>query len=168
MKLLGKLFLILFRNIRGGIIGSKIRVFSLRCMGCKCAKNAFIGTNITFVRPDRLTIGNNTSIHEGCYIDASGTVIIGSNVSIAHGVSIVSFNHSYSDQNTPIKEQPLIYEPIVIENNVWIGCKVTLLAGTTIKSRTVVAANAVCNKIYEKGIIIGGLPGKKIKKIWFH
>lgn len=154
-----------FCNIRLGKYGSSIRCYFLKAMGCSIGKSCYIGSNVTIVDANKLIMGDSVSVHQNCYIDASGGVEIGNNVSIAHGVSIVSFNHTYKDKNCPIKNQPIEYSPILIGNNVWIGCKATILAGTTIKDRTIVAANALCNKKYGDGIIIGGVPAKLIKSI---
>lgn len=62
----------LVRNLRFGAYGSRIRCALLRRMGVKIGSNTFIGPNITIVHPEYLTIGNNVSIHQDCYIDAIG------------------------------------------------------------------------------------------------
>ena len=56
-------------------------------------------------------------------------------------------------------------EDIVIDDNVWIGTKVTCLKGVHVSSDSVVAATTtLCKKYEEKNVIIGGVPGKVIKK----
>lgn len=155
----------LVRNLRFGTYGSRIRCALLRRMGVKIGANTFIGPNITIVHPECLTIGNNVSIHQDCYIDAVGIVQIGNDISIAHQVSIISFNHRFSNPSTPIRNQGYDIQKITIDDNVWIGCKSVLLPGTHIKSRSVVAAMALCNKEYLGNEIIGGLPAHHIKDI---
>lgn len=155
----------LSRNIRFGIIGSNLRRFFLLKLGADISESAFIGANTTIVSPNNLRIGNNVSIHENCYIDASGKILIGDNVSIAHGTSLISFNHTYKDKTTPIKEQPLEFKKIIINDNCWIGCKCVILPGVTINSNSIVAAGAIVTKTYPDSVIIGGNPAKIIKTI---
>lgn len=165
MRIIWKIGYGLVRNIRGGSFGSRMRVFILRKLGCGCSTTAYIGPNVTIIQPHRLRIGGNTSIHQDCYLDASGGVEIGDNVSIAHGVSIVSFNHTYRDAGIPIKNQPLSYGAITIKDNVWVGCRAVILAGAEIGSRSVVGALTLCNKAYDGNEILGGVPARVIKKI---
>lgn len=165
LQIIYKLGLKAVRDLRAGAYGSKLRVFFLKKLGCKCSEKAYIGPNVTIVFPEKLSIGDNTSIHENCYIDASGYVTIGEDVSIAHSVSFVSFNHRYDNKEIKIKSQPLQYTPIIIKDNVWIGCRAVILAGTVIESRTVVGASALCNKIYKGNEVIAGIPGVHIKEI---
>lgn len=155
----------LVRNFRGGDLGSKLRCFFLRKLGCTIGQKSYIGPNVTIVNPSRLKIGNDVSIHQDCYIDAVGEIEIGNNVSIAHQVSILSFNHIYSDINVPIKYQGITIKKIIVSDNVWIGCKAVLLPGAYLKSRTVVAALSLCNKGYSGNELIGGIPARQIKRI---
>lgn len=55
---------------------------------------------------------------------------------------------------------------VIIEEDVWIGCNVTLLAGVTIGRGTTVAAGAVVSKSMPPYCICGGVPAKFIKFYW--
>lgn len=162
----------LVQGVRGGDYGSRLRIYFLRKMGCKIGQNSYIGPNVTIVNPSTLIIGNNVSIHQGCYIDAKGQINIGDDVSIAHQCSIISFNHVYrcsgeSEQSNPrpIKSLGIITGMIIIESDVWMGCKCVILPGTHLKRRTVVAAMSLCNKDYSGHELIGGIPAKHIQDI---
>lgn len=155
----------LIRNLRGGNLGSRLRCFILKHLGCRIGNDCYIGPNVTIISPSNLTIGNNVSIHQDCYIDAIGGIQIGDDVSIAHSVSILSFNHNYSAKDCPIKKQGTTKQKIIIEDDVWVGCKVTILPGTIIRNRTVVGAMSLCNKIYNPNMMIAGIPAKPIKEI---
>lgn len=85
--------------------------------------------------PERLSLGSNVNIHPMCYIQPGDSVIeIGNDVSIAHGTTSIAESHAHDDIEVSIKYQPMKAEPISIENNVWIGAKVTVLMGITLKS----------------------------------
>ena len=55
---------------------------------------------------------------------------------------------------------------VVIEEECWIGCNVTLLSGVTIGRGCTIAAGAVVNKSIPPYSIAGGVPAKVIKRIW--
>ena len=55
---------------------------------------------------------------------------------------------------------------VIIENDVWIGCNVTILAGVHIGRGSTIAAGAVVNKNIPPYCIAGGIPAKPIKFYW--
>ena len=110
-----------------------------------------------------LRLGKNVSIHPLCYIDAQGGISIGNNVSIAHNVSILSFDHDYSDTSKPIKDAPLTLKEIVIENDVWIGAAARILGGVRIGTGSVIGAGAVVTKDIPPMSIAVGVPARVIK-----
>lgn len=142
-----------------------IRYVLLKSIIKECGDNVRIGCNVTIIHWSNLTLGSNISIHDNCYLDAAGGLIIKNDVSIAHSSSILTTNHSWEDIIIPIKYNPLIKGSVTIENDVWIGCGCRVLANVTIKSRSIIAAGAVVNKDIEGHSIFGGVPAKLIKKL---
>ena len=128
-----------------------------------------IGTNVAIFpgvyifNIENMKIGNNVSIHEWCYIDAEGGITIGDNVSIAHRCSILSSNHSYDNQNVPIKYQEMSLSKTIINDDVWVGCGSVILAGTIINSGCVIGANSTVTKAIPSNSIAVGSPAKVIK-----
>ena len=55
---------------------------------------------------------------------------------------------------------------VIVEEDVWIGCNVTLLSGVTIGRGTTVAAGAVVAKSMPPYCVCGGVPAKFIKFYW--
>lgn len=136
------------------------------CNATKCfGRLAYISNYIVIKNPKKIKWGENLSIHDFTYIDAAGGIVIGENVSIAHNCSLVSFEHTWQDTSVPIKYNPTAYKSIWIGDDVWIGCGVRILGGTTIGNRVVVAAGSVVKGDLESGYIYGGVPAKKLKKI---
>jgi len=144
---------LLFRYIHGALVFKKI------------GDVVYIGNNCVLKNAGELSVGNNFSLHEFSYIDAIGGVIIGDNVSIAHSSSILSSNHQWNDLSKPIKYNHVIKMQVVIEDDVWIGCGVRILAGSHIEKRVVVAAGAVVTGRLESGFVYGGIPAKKLKAL---
>lgn len=144
-------------------IGLLLRYFQLKLATMKCGDNIYIAQHVVLRNVQNLSVGSNVSIHEFGYIDAVGGINIGDNVSIAHGCSIVSFEHTWSDKSEPIKYNDIRQKSITISDDVWIGCGVRILAGSRIGSRVVVAAGAVVRGELESGYLYAGVPARKIK-----
>ncbi|GGW22064.1 acyltransferase [Arenibacter certesii] len=142
-----------------------LRYILIKSMLKSCGDNVKIGTNVQILGWNNLQLGNNISIHSNCYIDAYGGIYIGDNVSIAHNTSILSTNHDYKDNKLPIKYNPTLESPVIISQDVWIGCGCRILAGVKINERSIIAAGAVVNKEVKMKTIVGGVPAKLIKQI---
>jgi acetyltransferase-like isoleucine patch superfamily enzyme len=101
-------------------------------------------------------------VHSFCYIEATGGLTIGDDVSIAHSVSILTTNHNYADLDPPIRDQGVQERATTISDDVWIGCGSRILAGVTIGKGAVVAAGAVVTKDVEPYAVVGGVPARQI------
>ena len=111
-----------------------------------------------------LSLGHHVSINHNCVLSCDGGLEIGDYVSIAHGSSILTTEHGYTESDVPIKYQEIKSLPVKIGRNVWIGTHVTILAGVTIADGTVIAAGAVVkDSISSPNTIVGGIPAKHIK-----
>lgn len=154
-----------FRNMKGKK-GITIRYILLKTIAKQCGDNVAVYPNVYILDTQNLAIGNNVSIHPMCYIDSGtkGSISIGNDVSIAHAVTILGFNHKYQDINIPIKEQGNYEYDTIIEDNVWIGAKATILAGRIVKTGSIIAANCVVSKDVEKNTIVGGIPNRVLKE----
>ena len=109
--------------------------------------------------PQNLQIGNHTHINRKCMLDARGGIVIGSNVSISHNVSLCSGSHDF---NTP--DFKYIAGSIHVDDNVWIGINATILKDVQIGEGAVIAAGAVVTKNVPPYEVWGGVPAKKIAK----
>ncbi|NEW04726.1 acyltransferase [Paenibacillus sp. SYP-B3998] len=134
-------------------------------MIAKCGDNVFVGRSVEIKHWEKLSIGNNVSIHKQCYLDALGGIHIDHDVSIAHQTSMISFEHTWEIPSLPIRDNPVKAAEIKIHSDVWIGCGCRILAGVQIFSRAVVAAGAVVTKDVSAHTIVGGVPAKPIKTI---
>lgn len=64
-------------------------------------------------------------------------------------------------------EKPKGYDKdVIVEEDVWIGCNVTLLSGVIIGRGSTVAAGAVVTKSFPPYSLIGGCPARHIKFKW--
>lgn len=111
-----------------------------------------------------IQIGRNCSINPYCIIYGHGGVEIGDNVLIAGGTMIIPSNHTFSNSKIPIAFQGNTAKGIVIEDDVWIGHACTILDGVKIGRGSVIAAGTVVTKNVEPFTVVGGVPGKVLKK----
>jgi acetyltransferase-like isoleucine patch superfamily enzyme len=116
-----------------------------------------------------ITIGDNFYSGTNSCISAIGEIFIGNNVTIASRVTIIDHSHgelNYKDIETPVMQRKLVNKgPISIEDNVWIGENVVVVAGVTIGKNSVIGANSVVTKDIPEYTIAAGVPAKVIKII---
>lgn len=153
-------------DIFDGKFGALLRYLLIAKRLKKCGTKVYFGNSVYIESPHKLSLGKNISIHHQCTLICSGEIEIHDDVSIAHSSSIVSTNHTWQDLNVAIKYNPVVGEKITIQNDVWIGCGVRILAGVIIPSRSIIAAGAVVTKkLTDTGSLYGGIPAKKIRDI---
>ena len=134
-----------------------------------CAKTAIITPPLSTNNPRNLYIGEDCGIGPRAHISAlNAKFICKGKCAIAERLTVHTGNHAQvigmfvSDINETNK--PKGYDKdVVVEQDVWIGCNVTLLAGVTIGRGGVVAAGAVVNKSTPPYAIVGGVPAKVLK-----
>lgn len=147
-----------------GMYGLAVRYALLKTIAIKCGDNVSIHPDCYIFFPERMEIGDNVSIHPMCYIDAVGKLSIGDDVSIAHAVTIMTSSHRFDRKDIPTKDQTYDIKQTVIENNVWIGAKATILCGCQIGTGSVIGAGAVVTHNIPQNTVSVGVPAKVIKE----
>ena len=154
--------LITFRYTRG-LIGIGIRYCFLRSLARSCGDNVAVHEAVYLFSVENIAFGNHVTVHPLSYLDAEGGISIGNDVSIAHNVSIISFEHDYHDLETPINSTPLLLKKVIIEDNVWVGAGVRIIGGVTIGTGSVIGAGAVVTKDIPPMSVAVGVPARVIK-----
>lgn len=159
--------LALFRSLRnaGGRLGMLVRYVLAKNLCAYVGDNVSIHPGVFMFSLSNIALGSNVSIHPMCYIEGSGGIVIGDDVSIAHSSSVLSTDHSWGDASAPIKYNDIIPAPVVIKEDVWLGCGSRVMSGVVIHSRSVVAAGAVVASDVPFGSLVGGVPARVIKTI---
>ena len=134
-----------------------VRRFFFKVIGICVGTGSDIDRKVYFMAPRRFQIGKNSHINRECLIDARGGLTIGDNVSISHGVKMISGGHEVNSADFHGK-----YYPITIDDYVWIGVGATILQDVHIGTGAVVCAGAVVTKNVAPYDIVGGIPAKKI------
>lgn len=117
---------------------------------------------------ENLSLGNNVSIPRYAHIFCTDAPLtIGNNVIFGPAPTIVTGNHRIDVIGKPIidihDKLPENDEPVIIEDDVWIGANVTILKGVKIGRGAVVAAGAVVTHNILPYSISGGVISKHIK-----
>lgn len=116
-----------------------------------------------------IIIGNNTNIGADCHITAINRIVIGNGVLIGKKITISDNSHGSTtvDQLNipPIKRRMISTGPVIIDDNVWIGDKATILPGVHIGLSSIIAANSVVTCDVPAGCIVAGIPAKIIKNM---
>lgn len=108
-------------------------------------------------------IGANSNLGDYNFVGGAGGVTIGQNVLIGQYVSFHPQNHVFSSPNVPIKQQGTTEKGIVVEDDVWIGARVTILDGVRVGRGAVIAAGSVVTHDVPPYAVVGGVPARVIK-----
>ena len=137
-------------------------------------ENIFLGHRFTMMRDGSLNahdggslrIGNDISINTNVCLAAGngGRIIIGDNVLIGPNTVLRASNHIFRSRDIPIKSQGHSSGTIIIEDDVWLGANVVVVADVKIGAHAVVAAGAVVTKDVQPWTIVGGVPAVAIGK----
>ena len=111
----------------------------------------FIGTGSNFSAAlSEIRIGNK--------------VMFGSNVTIIGGDHNTSVMGAYmADTKT---KRPEDDQAVIIEDDVWVGARATILKGVTIGRGAIVAAGAVVVRDVPPYTLVGGVPARVLKDRW--
>lgn len=109
-----------------------------------------------------IRIGNGCRIRHDSHITVIDSIVIGNNVLTGSKILITDNTHGASSMDLldlPPHQRPLYSKsPVIIENNVWIGEKVSIMPGVHIGKGTIIAANAVVTKDLPLYCIAAGAP----------
>ncbi|HEV8673635.1 MAG TPA: acyltransferase [Methylomirabilota bacterium] len=109
-----------------------------------------------------IELGDHVNLGIGCVVLSESRVAIGDScLFAAHCYLVAGGNHDFSRTDIPIIQQPSVSRGgITIEQNVWLGARVTVLDGVTIGRDSVVGAGAVVTRDIPPFSIAAGVPAR--------
>lgn len=137
-----------------------------------CGKDVVLSPPFFIDKPGNVYLYDKTNIGANSYLAVpNAKFIIKSHCSIAEGLTVHTGNHARLKgrfvSDITDADKPNGYDKdIVVENDVWIGCNVTLLSGITVGRGATIAAGAVVSRDVPPYCIVGGVPAKVIKFYW--
>lgn len=122
--------------------------------------SSIIRTKLYTGKNGKLIVGRNSRLN-GVHIDSRLLVQIGENVRIApYTIILDSDFHDLKDHFADGESRP-----VIIEDNVWLATRSTILKGVRIGKGSVVAAGAVVTKDVPPNCVVAGVPARVIKQI---
>ena len=133
------------------------------------------GAIYTIDKKAKIEIGDRVGISSAC-LWAQKFIHIGNNVKIggdclildndAHPLDFITRRDSYLEEaGWEVYARAIKSEPIIIEDDVWIGARSIVLKGVHIGARTIIAAGSVVTHDIPSDVIAGGNPCKVIKQL---
>ena len=116
------------------------------------------GDKIDIGRGSTLSVSGNCYLGDHFTITGKSTIICRKRIYFGNGVLIswdalimdTDYHHITDDEGRVINDE----KPIIIGDEVWVGCRSTILKGTTIPSKSVIAAGSlVAGKMEEENCI---------------
>lgn len=135
--------------------------YKVRRMAKSVGKNLKITGNVRINR--ETVIGNNVGFNDGLCIDGAGKVIFGNNIATGRDLLIIAQSHDYDHGDKLPFGNKDIFKDIIIEDNVWIGSRVTLVPGAVIREGAIIQAGSTVVNEIPKCAIAGGHPAKVFK-----
>jgi putative colanic acid biosynthesis acetyltransferase WcaF len=136
-----------------------LKVFLLRLFGAEIGRNVVIKPHVNIKYPWNLIIADNVWIGENVWIDNLEKVQIGNNVCLSQGCLILCGNHNYKSESFD-----LITGKIILEDGVWIGAKSIVCPNVICKSHSVLSVSSVAAQNLEAYTIYKGNPAVAIKE----
>lgn len=115
------------------------------------------GSSIYIKGGAKLILGTGYANYN-CNIQCYEKIVIGNDVCISEEVIIRD-----SDNHYIYRPGYKMSSPIIIEDNVWIGLRATILKGVRIGKGSIVAAGAVVTKDVPPHSLVAGVPARIIK-----
>lgn len=162
----------LFVRNCGVLMSSMKRFFMRKSCFAQCAESVIITPPLSVVNSKNIYLGENIGIGPRAYISAlNAKFVCKGNCAIAEGLTVHTGNHArivgmFVTDITEANKPKGYDKDVIVEEDVWIGCNVTLLSGVTIGRGTTVAAGAVVSKSMPPYCVCGGVPAKFIKFYW--
>jgi acetyltransferase-like isoleucine patch superfamily enzyme len=135
------------------------------------------GELFTYAHGGRITMGSYCYVGENSKLWSAVDLSIGDRVLIGHNTSIFdSDTHPLNPAERHREYVAIITkghppeinlreEPVIIEDDVWIGCNVVVLKGVTIGRGAVVGAGSVVTKNVPPHVIVAGNPARVVRAL---
>ncbi|NEA27577.1 sugar O-acetyltransferase [Actinomadura bangladeshensis] len=110
-----------------------------------------------------ITVGSGTFANYGLTALDVAPITIGNDVQIGPNVQLLTPTHPLDAEQRRAKLEAA--QPIVIEDNVWLGGGAIVLPGVTIGTNSVIGAGAVVTKDVPPNVVAVGNPAKVIRHL---
>ena len=123
---------------------------------------------IKLVDANSFNFGTGLRLNYGCYINATGGIKVGDNVTLSSGSKIISSTICLDKFKSKSRSRDYHdTKSVSLGDNVWLGANAIVLPGVSISgSNVIIASGAIVTKSFEESnVIIAGNPARIIKSI---
>jgi acetyltransferase-like isoleucine patch superfamily enzyme len=115
-----------------------------------------------------IQVGDDVSIGSGAtFIASESDIIIGSKVMFGPNVTIIGGDHNTSlvgkFMYDVTEKRPEDDQPVVVEDDVWVGAGATILKGVRLGRGCIVGAGSVVTKDIPPYTVVAGVPAKAVR-----
>ncbi|MGO8873213.1 MAG: sugar O-acetyltransferase [Acidimicrobiales bacterium] len=127
-----------------------------------------LGAGTVIRAPFSCDYGSYLCVGERCFVNFglvaldAAPITIGDDVQIGPGVQLLAASHPVDPELRRTKWESA--EPVVVEDNVWLGGGVIVLPGVTVGRNTVVGAGAVVTANLPADVVAAGTPARIIRR----
>lgn len=144
--------------------GFALKRVLLRLMGYQIESDVRVCSSVRFLGAGHIIIREGTWVGHECMLVSTSLIDIGKEVDIAPRVYIGTGTHHIDAEHLRTAGEG-ISKDVFIQDGAWIGTHSTLLPGSTIGRKSVVAAGSVVTGDIDNLCMVGGVPAKNIKSI---
>lgn len=142
-----------------------LRLYLTKASLKKVGKNFRIGVNSRLEDHRLIEIGDNVFMGDGTIISVRENLSIGNDVMFGTQVMIIGGDHRFNEIGKPMASASELGSNlgIVLEADVWVGSRATILKGVTLREGSVIGSNAVVTKSTLPYSINVGNPAKFLR-----
>ena len=141
-----------------GLPGSTPRIWLLRMFGAQIGAGVVVKPRVRVTFPWRLSVGKDSWIGEGVWIDNLTDVNIGRDCCLSQGAYLCTGSHDWS-----VETFDLLLGPIVVEDGAWIGAFAKISPNVVIERDVVVALGSVLTSSASAGKVYSGNPAIPVR-----
>lgn len=151
--------------VNGAVFGSwvpwpsSLKAALLRAFGARVGRGVVIKPRVNIKYPWRLSIGDDTWIGEGVWIDSLADVSVGANVCLSQGVMLETGNHDWTRETFD-----LVVREIRVDDGAWAAVKSVLLPGAHLATHAVLGGGAVLAGETNAYGVYAGSPARRVRE----
>jgi len=131
--------------------------------GMTCGAKVTLQRPIFYGNPRNVSIGDDSCIGRGSFLDGFSRITIGKRVSIAFQATFITSTHELAGEQD--RAGGLVGRPIVIGDGVWIGARAIIGPGVTVGEGSVIAAGAALMQSVPANSLVAGVPGRVVTRL---
>ena len=136
-----------------------------------CGENVTLNPPLTLSNPKNIFLHGDNKLDNAVVLATNAKFIMKEHSAAAHGLKVATGAHAMIigrnyREITEAEKPKGLDKDVVVEENVWIGMNVVLLAGSVVGRGSTVAAGSIVTKSLPPYCVAGGVPAKPIKLKW--